>query len=457
MKTRYAIKSCVVMAFLLLFVSSCRRNDDMFMAIDSSDVSMVGAVIAKDSHSVNRPDSRKQTRGMMPLHYAAWKGNVEIVKLLLDHGADLHETIVEQSVIHFAARSENVEVVSILLDKGADVNAKGFMEVTPLMYAAARNDLKMARFLLERSADIQQKDIQGFTALYHAVENGSPEIIDFLISRGANVNEASKTSYGYETPLYHAMLRGRIDNAILLVTKYNANVNTQTADGSTPLHLAVYKGQKEMVDVLLQNKSNPLTKDAKGLTPIELLNESTPNREEIQQLFALYSPDSLNAKLASDKKIQDAKLRDKLFKDMDSLNITEIKTVIENGLNIEEKNQLLYNSFVSKRYDIAELLLENGASPNIDELGTPLIIVATSEERYDFVKLLLKYNVNLNVADEDGFTPLHMAIYLGYTRLETLLRQNGADPNIKNKYGITPDDYARMVINEKKNGNPPTK
>jgi len=449
MKIKYALRSCVIATLLLLFISSCRRNDDMFMAIGNNDVSMVGAVIAKDSKSVNRPDSRKEMRGMMPLHYAAWKGNVEIVKLLLDHGADLHATIVEQSVIHFAARSGNVEVISILLDKGADVNAKGFMEATPLMYAAARSDLIMARFLLERGADIQQKDIQGFTALYNAVENGSPEIIDFLISRGANVNEISKTSYGYETPLYHAMLRGRIDNAILLVTKYNANVNTQTADSSTPLHLAVYKGQKEMVDVLLKNKGNPLAKDAKGLTPIELLSESTPNREEIQQLFALYSPDSLNAKLASDNKIQDAKLRDKLFKDMDSLNITEVRTVIENGLNIEEKNQLLYNSFVSKRYDIAELLLENGASPNIDELGTPLIIVATSEERYDFVKLLLKYNVNLNVVDEDGFTPLHMAVYLDYTRLETLLRQNGADPNIKDKLGYTPNDYVKMIHNGK--------
>jgi len=456
MKTRYAIKSCVVMAFLLLFVSSCRRNDDMFMAIDSSDVSMVGAVIAKDSHSVNRPDSRKQTRGMMPLHYAAWKGNVEIVKLLLDHGADLHETIVEQSVIHFAARSGNVEVVSFLLDKGADVNARGFMEVTPLMYAAAGNDLKMARFLLERGADIQQKDIQGFTALYNAVENGSPEIIDFLISRGANVNETSKTSYGYETPLYHAMLRGRIDNAILLVTQYNASVNTRTADGSTPLHLAVYKGYQKMVDVLLQNKSNPLAKDAKGLTPIELLSESTPNREEIQQLFALYSPDSLNAKLASDNKIQDAKLRDKLFKDIDSLNIAEVKTVLEQGLNTEQKNQLLSDSFLSDRPDIADVLLEHGASPDIHILDTPLIIEAASENKYDFVKVLLKHDVNMNVVDDEGFTPLHLAVYLEHTEIEKLLRQNGADPKIKNKYGVAPDDYEKMADIEN-NGNLLTK
>ncbi|RDD34218.1 ankyrin repeat protein [Wolbachia endosymbiont of Cylisticus convexus] len=66
-------------------------------------------------------------QGNTPLHTAAWEGNLEVVKLLLKHGADVHaENFERKTPLHFAAWEGGLKVVKLLLKHRADVHAKDF-------------------------------------------------------------------------------------------------------------------------------------------------------------------------------------------------------------------------------------------------------------------------------------------------------------------------------------------
>ncbi|ELU04003.1 hypothetical protein CAPTEDRAFT_88617, partial [Capitella teleta] len=59
----------------------------------------------------------------------------------------------------------------------------------------------------------------------------------------------------------------------------------------------------------------------------------------------------------------------------------------------------------------------------------------------EIVGLLLECGADVNIADEDGDTPLHIATMKGKTRAMKKLLRGNADPNKKNKMGYTPFHY----------------
>ena len=79
----------------------------------------------------------------------------------------------------------NLEVINLLLDHGANVNAKGKKKVTPLMYAAWFGMKDAVEVLVRRGAALNESDEAGRTALGLAEEKGHREISEFLISARA--------------------------------------------------------------------------------------------------------------------------------------------------------------------------------------------------------------------------------------------------------------------------------
>jgi cytohesin len=94
------------------------------------------------------------------------------------------------------------------------------------------------------------------------------------------------------------------------------------------------------------------------------------------------------------------------------------------------------------RHEIAELLLERGADPNIqDNDGDTPLHLAAANGYSEIVKLLLEHGADPNVQDYGGMTPLHYAA-TGYLEVVELLLEHGANPNIQNNNGYTPLHYA---------------
>lgn len=90
-------------------------------------------VIAKKPSIVNVTDSD----GYTPLHKACYNNNVEMVKLLLRHGANLEaRTELGWTPLHSACKWNNAECVALLLQHGADINAHSQGDQTPLHITA---------------------------------------------------------------------------------------------------------------------------------------------------------------------------------------------------------------------------------------------------------------------------------------------------------------------------------
>jgi len=128
--------------------------------------------------------------GDTPLHWPAHNGFVEIVKLLLDAGADIEADEINWiggKPLHWASEHEP-GTVEVLLDRGANVNARNvksdseFYGVTPLiMNARQKNDCsEVTTMLLAAGADVTATDAQGKTALAHATRRGLKRIVSVL-------------------------------------------------------------------------------------------------------------------------------------------------------------------------------------------------------------------------------------------------------------------------------------
>eukprot|EP00240_Pyramimonas_obovata_P012863 CAMPEP_0118939506 /NCGR_PEP_ID=MMETSP1169-20130426/29109_1 /TAXON_ID=36882 /ORGANISM="Pyramimonas obovata, Strain CCMP722" /LENGTH=252 /DNA_ID=CAMNT_0006883797 /DNA_START=735 /DNA_END=1490 /DNA_ORIENTATION=- len=152
--------------------------------------------------------------GCTALHSAIFGHHVEIVKLLLEHGADVHaETITGQTTLAVAlikreskgssASLDSVEgheeaqaaVVRLLVDAGADVRHRTKCGWTPLHHAVSFGHVDTAKLLLERGADARASTSRGFTLLHAAAAGGSVELVQLLLDAGASV-QATENDFG---------------------------------------------------------------------------------------------------------------------------------------------------------------------------------------------------------------------------------------------------------------------
>jgi ankyrin repeat protein len=122
-----------------------------------------------------------------PLIYAAWYGRVEVVRVLLEgganvEGADAHR----QTALHAAAFKGHLDVCRLLLDRGAKVDHLDIWKDTPLHWAAWKGHLSVVKLLVKRGADVSVKDGYGQTACDEARSTRRKDVADWLdlVSRG---------------------------------------------------------------------------------------------------------------------------------------------------------------------------------------------------------------------------------------------------------------------------------
>ena len=261
--------------------------------------------LIKEGEDVNeywyyREDDLYLYIGYTPLELATTLGNLDIMRLLLDNGANLYRLV--DGYLHVPALkyADDGKVAQLLLDRGAHVDEYVGEAGTILYSAAARGNTDMVKFLIANGADVNAYGEVGNTPLHAAknvgiakilIDNGADihadcdcgtplhtaedaEIAQLLIDHGADVN-----AYIYGMAPIHTAKSAEI---VQLLIDNGANVNVKGDYGFTPLHDASYR-DKDIVQVLLDHGADVNAKDNAGRTPLDIAIDR--GRTEIADLL----------------------------------------------------------------------------------------------------------------------------------------------------------------------------
>jgi uncharacterized protein len=122
--------------------------------------------------------------GFTPLGLASFFGHLEIVRYLLSINADVNiraNNNFRVMPLHSAVASKNYEIVKLLLEYGADPNTKQQQDITPIHQAADNGDLEMIKLLLKYNANKNVRTKSGITPTDFAAKKGYDKIVDFLL------------------------------------------------------------------------------------------------------------------------------------------------------------------------------------------------------------------------------------------------------------------------------------
>ena len=244
--------------YTALLHSSCERGYD----------GVVRALLTEHKADINlyaRTDS-----GDTPLKLAAINKHDNVVHALLSDSQCLVEVKGQDgyTALHFSCRDGNVDIVRTLVKHKANVNAKTDSGDTPLTIAVRhKHDNVIHALLSDSQCSVDAKGQDGYTALQYSCRYGHVDIVRTLVKHKANVN--ARTNSG-NTPLTLAV-RHKHDNVVhALLSDSQCSVDAKGRDGFTALHYSCRYGDVNIVKILIKHKANVNAKTVSGNTPLHM-------------------------------------------------------------------------------------------------------------------------------------------------------------------------------------------
>jgi ankyrin repeat protein len=348
-----------------------------------------------------------------PLHAAADGGHFEVSKLLLEHCADVDiGGLCGETPLHLASNRGHLDIVQLLLDehdrRGKNTNSLRPREKRPWS--------RSARMPIVRNVGVHARDDDNrSTPLHLACENGYHTVAQLLLDRNANVDAQDILS---STPLHQVLYQmlykhTRVESfkaVVAVLVKYNASVNVQNDEGQTPLHVACQVGDQDVTQLLLGQDADTEVQDNSQSTPLLLALEH----------WERWRNGTLKAVA-------------KLF--------------IESGANVNVRNNKgrtpLHIACQIGSHDVVRLLQDQDADIEVVESSHwALLFRPLKEEHWSIgafvTKLLIEFGANVNVRNNNGQTPLHLACQVGSHDVVQLLLGRGADMEVQDDSHSTP-------------------
>lgn len=245
-----------------------------------------------------------------------------------------------------------------------------------LFFALKVGDLKLVKKLLKKNINLNVSFGKAEAGPLHiACYYGYSEIVEILLKNGATVNsldsERNTALHLCCIPLFGKIYDGHIKIAKSLIA-YGAQIDAENDINCTPLILASSNTNIEIIELLLKSGANINKRNENGLTCLHEASYTDRNNTSILQLMLQNNAD-IN------------------LCDHEGWSPIVLSTLAGNIENIK-------------------LLLENGAQLNTNVFGIFPLHFACAMNRIDIVKLLLEYNANTNIKNEEGKTALQYAI-----------------------------------------------
>lgn len=279
------IKKIIIFAIILKLISMpiyalTENENNMILAVKSGDIQNIKILL---SQNVN--PNIKDERGYSLIHIAAENNKIESIKTLKNSPYIDFNTLLQTnstiniqnnrsldasyySAMDIATVNNNFEIVKLLIDYGANINFQ--MEYKPRseFLASRYANPRILELYLNKNIYLLMNSEDVISLIKSAVLGNNIANINYLV-RNLGIDVDTKDT---NTMLHYAVSEGSVE-ALNELIKLRANVNNTNADFQTPLHYAVENNSyrmKESVSSLLLSKANPNIKDKNGNTALHL-------------------------------------------------------------------------------------------------------------------------------------------------------------------------------------------
>ncbi|XP_076450581.1 uncharacterized protein LOC143286742 [Babylonia areolata] len=419
-------------------------------------------------------NSREPKTGHTALHWACRNGHFDVVRLLLENGANIDaRNNFRCTPIYMAVEGLQRRICHLLIEWGCDMHCSNTKKMTPL--ESVKND-EFRQYLVdlyEHYSAIVPKIMNGdYEALEESVKNHLSGKQEFCCLRSRCINGSTllhtASYYGYQA-IVKDLLQLRVDvdlrdykgatplhrakdlETMQILLDNGAYINAEDAEGNTPLHVKCYgetdkPSEMECLELLLAREAIPTKRNNRGLLPIHCC--AMQGRMDVMQLMRQYDPkDTIVVALNSEEDRSPPSLLHLAIAN-DFIDCAE--WLVNSGFHFKDKEPdillrriLTEQIKISERAEAVRFLMENGADPNPIYPGgnSALHYAASLSGPTDVLEMLLSFGSDVDVLNSEGSTPLFFATQSNNQFAACVLINQGANVRQKNGQGLTAFDY----------------
>lgn len=384
--------------------------------------------------NVNAQDPRRKQSALM---WAISFGYPEAARLLVEDGADVNAKTIRlnedftplvlegygNSIIHtvpmggytpllFAARTGDMDTVRLLVEHGADVNILSETDGSPLLMAASQGYEELALFLLEQGADPNATDGNGMSALHYALRDGIKALHGLYTTSKdlvCNFGGESFLCRPHETLSKEQLAYINDPNSEVYIVKPKKFDRNKPLPGPNMLKLAA---------ALLEKGADPNTPMIAPPAALRLERNPWFSMRNATPLFLAAASQDLNAVSIlleeAAEPLSSTKMPEDLF-------VAQVKMPAEDNMVVGSATTLMAAVGMGRRSDFT---------------------LEEEEAAIQIAKILISLGADVNAATESGWTPLHAAAFLGSDRLVSFLVEQGAKIDVMTGCGRTPISLA---------------
>ncbi|TPX08728.1 uncharacterized protein E0L32_009790 [Thyridium curvatum] len=418
--------------------------------------SIVEYMLAKENINVNE---LVEPGHCSALYVASVREHIDVVRILLEHGAEVDMVCGEDRISALSAASMewDQDIMRILLEHGAHVDlACGENGNSALLsafqkwasdcssdiipaHAEVEVEVKVMELLLKHHADVNFKNKHGQSALHFAAAGSRYEAARLLLRNGADIDVQDKN---LDTAL-HVAARTSACNVVQLLLDSGANSDIRNSQLETPLQLALGAGNNwtyqmercvlckdlfegDDVEPWEELVATPLHQASKS-TSTDRMIERTRNSEMAQILI------KKGANVFIPEPYYGTTLQAAIAGNVDT---PTIQLLLDKGVSIDHLGEgfgtALRAASRLERIDVVDLLLDNGADINLlgGRYGTALC-AASYTGSVETVNALLKRGAEINPQGSLSESALQVASRLGNVEVVQLLLDKGVNVNLQ--------------------------
>ena len=375
----YLVVSCLCL-IAAWSTRSPRVDILLFQATRVGDTKIVLEALKKGANIVARDGA-----GKTPLLIAAWCNQRNVVRLLIEKGADIHAPcgkVVDDmdTPLKRAAYCFDIKTFELFLSKVPDEKTRNLYWEKFLAAAVFGKKRELINSLIEREQEPKKRQSILDRGLLSAFFYENEELIQFFLKKGANIDGGKKDGL---PAIIFALSKSRFSMLKSLV-KHGANVNACDDKGKTALMYALELYNAELVELLLKKGSDAYQKDTQGVSAL---------------YNALLQNGSMVDVILKHQRLHFAFLTDLLTRKDERIYLSdgELVRLVNKCVDFspigEHCEKLVEYCVRGKKSGLLEHLLKKGANPNIKTADGKSMLELAKEQRADAIAYLLEQSI----------------------------------------------------------------